>query len=58
MHDLMRAVKCVQPTGTREGFSPQGNISFSDIGALESLKEELQNSILMPILNLDKFVKF
>lgn len=47
--ELKEAVKRVQPSAMREGFTTIPNVSWSDIGALEDVREELMTSIMQPI---------
>lgn len=47
--ELKAAVKRVQPSAMREGFTTIPNVSWSDIGALEDVRDELMTSILQPI---------
>ena len=47
--DFEKALKKIQPTAKREGFSVIPNISWDDVGALFSLREELESSIINPI---------
>lgn len=47
--ELKAAVRRVQPSAMREGFTTIPNVSWSDIGALEDVREELMTSILQPI---------
>lgn len=39
----------VQPSAKREGFATVPGVSWSDVGALASVREELSLSILEPI---------
>nr|CCC94760.1 putative vesicular transport protein (CDC48 homologue) [Trypanosoma congolense IL3000] len=47
--DMKEAVKRVQPSAMREGFTTIPNVTWDDIGALEDVREELLISILQPI---------
>eukprot|EP00026_Physarum_polycephalum_P002254 Phypoly_transcript_02259.p1 GENE.Phypoly_transcript_02259~~Phypoly_transcript_02259.p1 ORF type:complete len:929 (+),score=161.80 Phypoly_transcript_02259:105-2891(+) len=51
MDDFVQAIKKVQPSSKREGFATIPNVSWSDVGALTSIREELGLSILQPIKN-------
>lgn len=44
-----RSVLQVQPSAKREGFATVPGVSWSDVGALASVREELGLSILEPI---------
>ncbi len=57
MSDFEEAVKTIIPTSKREGFSTIPNVSWSDIGGLEKLREELYFDIVMPILEPGKLIK-
>jgi len=47
--ELKAAVRRVQPSAMREGFTTIPNVTWNDIGALEDVREELMTSILQPI---------
>lgn len=51
MDDFVHAIKKVQPSAQREGFATIPNVSWSDVGALKSIRTELELSILQPIKN-------
>ncbi|CAM9892333.1 unnamed protein product, partial [Laminaria digitata] len=55
MEDFMAAVKKVQPSAKREGFATVPGVSWSDVGALASVREELGLSILEPIAYPERF---
>ena len=55
MDDFLEAVKRVQPSSKREGFATVPDVSWKDIGALESIREELSLSVLEPISNPEYF---
>lgn len=55
MNDFLDAVKRVQPSSKREGFATVPDVSWDDIGALDSIREELTLSILEPISNPERF---
>jgi ribosome biogenesis ATPase len=48
-------VKKVQPSSKREGFAAVPDITWSDVGALVSVREELAMSILEPIHFPERF---
>jgi ribosome biogenesis ATPase len=56
MGDFLAAVPKVQPSGKREGFATIPDVSWDDIGALKSIREELTMSVLEPIRNPEKFI--
>jgi SpoVK/Ycf46/Vps4 family AAA+-type ATPase len=55
MADFEAAVGKVQPSAKREGFATTPDVSFKDIGALASVRAQLEMSILQPILRPDRF---
>eukprot|EP00903_Cladosiphon_okamuranus_P010657 g10075.t1 len=57
MADFLMAVKKVQPSAKREGFATVPGVSWSDVGALASVREELSLSILEPIAYPERFEK-
>lgn len=56
-HDFMVALKKVQPTAQREGFTTIPNVTWDDIGALKKIRSELQVSIVDPIRKPEKYEK-
>lgn len=55
MPDFLEAIPLVQPSSKREGFATVPDVSWDDIGALQSVREELSLSVLEPIQNPEKF---
>jgi len=55
MSDFLEAIPHVQPSSKREGFATVPDVSWDDIGALGSIREELVLSVLEPIRNPEKF---
>mmetsp|Transcript_11754 Transcript_11754/g.33767 ORF Transcript_11754/g.33767 Transcript_11754/m.33767 type:complete len:840 (-) Transcript_11754:1601-4120(-) len=55
MQDFLDAIPKVQPSSKREGFATVPGVSWDDIGALRSVREELTLSVLEPIRNPEKF---
>ncbi|CAH2055381.1 unnamed protein product [Thlaspi arvense] len=49
MSDFEEAVKLVQGSLTREGFSTVPNVKWDDVGGLDHLRRELNNYIVRPI---------
>ncbi|XP_043819195.1 nuclear valosin-containing protein-like isoform X2 [Dromiciops gliroides] len=49
MNDFIVALSKVQPSAKREGFVTVPNVTWSDIGALENIREELTLAILAPL---------
>ena len=48
-HDFEAALRLVQPSAKREGFATVPDVTWDDIGALSSIREELELSILAPV---------
>ena len=55
MDDFLAAVPLVQPSSQREGFASIPDVSWDNIGALQSIREELTISVLEPIRSPEKF---
>ena len=55
MNDFLEAIPLVQPSSKREGFATVPDVSWDDIGALQSVRDELTLSVLEPIRNPEKF---
>ncbi|KAL7517336.1 hypothetical protein ACHAWX_002266 [Stephanocyclus meneghinianus] len=55
MDDFLAAIPHVQPSSKREGFATVPDVSWSDIGALADIREELTLSVLEPIAHPEKF---
>jgi ribosome biogenesis ATPase len=55
MDDFLEAVSHVQPSSKREGFATVPDVSWDNVGALESTREELTLSVLEPISHPEKF---
>lgn len=49
--DFISATSKVQPTVKREGFATIPEVSWDDVGALDTLEEELDMAIVQPILD-------
>uniref|UniRef100_A0A158Q6V8 Nuclear valosin-containing protein-like n=1 Tax=Elaeophora elaphi TaxID=1147741 RepID=A0A158Q6V8_9BILA len=58
IEDFNKALKLVDPSAKREGFATVPDITWNDIGALESIREELKWSILVPIQQPELFGEF
>ncbi|MFH0927236.1 MAG: CDC48 family AAA ATPase, partial [Candidatus Micrarchaeota archaeon] len=56
--DFMNALREIQPSALREVFVERPNIKWHDIGGLENVKEELRESVELPLKNPDVFKKF
>ncbi|XP_033734394.1 nuclear valosin-containing protein-like isoform X2 [Pecten maximus] len=55
MEDFMEALKYVQPSAKREGFATIPDVSWDDIGALHTVREDLQLAILAPVKHSEAF---
>jgi ATP-dependent 26S proteasome regulatory subunit len=55
MADFNVALKRVQPSARREGFAVKPNVSWSDVGALEDIRAELEMALVRPILQPEMF---
>lgn len=55
MEDFLAATKTIQPTAKREGFAVAPEVSWSDIGALSEVREELKHNVLEPIAHPERF---
>lgn len=55
--DFTEALKHVQPSSKREGFATVPDVTWADIGALHSTREELHMAIVQPIRRPELFVK-
>ena len=53
--DFTLALKQVQPSSKREGFATVPDVTWSDIGALHSTREELHMAIVQPIKRPELF---
>jgi ribosome biogenesis ATPase len=55
MDDFLKAIPLVQPSAKREGFATVPDVSWDEIGALQTIREELTMSVLEPIRSPEKF---
>ncbi|XP_069117406.1 nuclear valosin-containing protein-like [Argopecten irradians] len=55
MEDFMEALKHVQPSAKREGFATIPDVTWDNIGALHSVREDLQLAILAPVKHSEAF---
>lgn len=53
--DFTLALKQVQPSSKREGFATVPDVTWADIGALHSIREELHMAIVQPIRRPELF---
>ena len=47
--DFVDALLVIQPSAKREGFTTTPSVTWSDVGALADVREELKFSIVEPI---------
>jgi ribosome biogenesis ATPase len=47
--DFLQALKIVQPSSKREGFATVPDVTWDDIGALNSVRQELRMAVVEPI---------
>ena len=55
--DFTHALKKVQPSAKREGFATIPGVSWDDIGALESVRQELRMAVVEPIKYPEAFTR-
>ncbi|MES1909009.1 MAG: hypothetical protein MHM6MM_001828 [Cercozoa sp. M6MM] len=55
LSDFEQALAHVQPSAKREGFATTPNVSWDDVGALSTLRQEMFRSIVMPIVKRDLY---
>ena len=55
--DFTAALSIVQPSSQREGFTTVPSITWSDLGALHTVREEMRMSIVRPIREPEIFEK-
>lgn len=53
--DFLDALPTVQPSSKREGFTTIPDVTWSDIGALHTTRDELRMTIVQPILRPEIF---
>lgn len=54
--DFLSAIKQVQPSSKREGFATVPDVTWADIGALQSIRVELNMAIVQPIQQPELFM--
>ncbi|KAJ2161480.1 Ribosome biogenesis ATPase rix7 [Coemansia sp. RSA 552] len=55
--DFIQALGKVQPSAKREGFATVPGVTWSDIGALGKVREELRMAVVEPIRNPEMFAQ-
>ncbi|KAI9662181.1 MAG: hypothetical protein M1829_006163, partial [Trizodia sp. TS-e1964] len=53
--DFLNAIPKIQPSSQREGFATIPNTTWADIGALHSVRDELQMAIVEPIKRPERY---
>ena len=53
--DFEEALKIVQPSSKREGFATVPDVTWNDIGALHTIRDELHMAIVQPVLRPELF---
>lgn len=57
MEDFLTAVKFIEPSSRREGFSTVPSQTWEDVGSLETIKARLEQAVCLPIRRADLFAK-
>lgn len=57
MSDFTTAVKFIEPSSRREGFSTVPAQTWEDVGSLETIKARLEQAVCLPIRRADLFSK-
>jgi len=55
MEDFLTALDKVQPSSLREGFTTVPDVSWSDIGALSEIRQELMMAVVEPVRDPERF---
>ena len=55
--DFLTAIPKIQPSSKREGFATIPDTTWADIGALHSIRDELQMAVVEPIKRPDRYEK-
>lgn len=55
IEDFRAAAKEVQPILKKDGFAKIPTVKLEDVGALQNIKEELTQEIIMPLKEQEKF---
>jgi ribosome biogenesis ATPase len=55
--DFLLAITKVQPSSKREGFATVPDVTWSDVGALTNVREELRMSVVEPIRHPEHFAR-
>jgi ribosome biogenesis ATPase len=57
MADFLAAAKNIQPSAKREGFAVVPDVTWNDVGALSSVREELLHNVIEPISHPERFIQ-
>lgn len=57
MDDFLTAVKFIEPSSRREGFSTVPSQTWEDVGSLDQIKARLEQAVCLPIRRADLFAK-
>ena len=57
MDDFLTAVKFIEPSSRREGFSTVPSQTWEDVGSLDTIKARLEQAVCLPIRRADLFAK-
>lgn len=57
MNDFLTAVKFIEPSSRREGFSTVPSQTWEDVGSLDTIKARLEQAVCLPIRRSDLFSK-
>ena len=57
MADFLLATKNIQPSAKREGFAVVPDVTWNDVGALSSVREELLHNVIEPISHPERFIQ-
>lgn len=55
LNDFQEALKQVQPSSKREGFTTVPDVSWSNVGALSDIRDELRMAIVQPVKHPELF---
>lgn len=55
MCDFTKALSTIQPSALREGFATRPDVSWENVGSLESVREEMMMAIVEPIRRPEMF---
>ncbi|KAI9803614.1 MAG: hypothetical protein M1826_004955 [Phylliscum demangeonii] len=53
--DFLTALPKIQPSSQREGFATVPNVTWADVGALHSVRDELQMAVVEPIKRPERY---